>query len=62
MDVKEKQAFSKAEFAKQFSVSADSVNRAIQRGDLKVIRFGRRVLIPRSEVERVLETGVRNEC
>lgn len=46
--------FSKDEFAKELRVSRDSVDRAIRRGEIQVVRFGRRVLIPRSELERIL--------
>jgi excisionase family DNA binding protein len=49
-----KAAFSKAELAEQLGVSRDSVSRAIDRKEIKVIRFGRRVLIPQSELARVL--------
>lgn len=45
---------SKAKFAQQLEVSPDSVDRAIKRGEIKVIRFGRRVLIPREELARIL--------
>jgi excisionase family DNA binding protein len=47
-------SFSKDEVARQLGVSRDSVTRAIQRGEMKPIYFGRRVLIPRSELERLL--------
>jgi len=47
-------SFSKDEVARQLGVSRDSVTRAIQRGEIKPIHFGRRVLIPRSELERLL--------
>jgi len=49
-----KAAFSKAELAEQLAVSRDSVSRAIDRKEIKVIRFGRRVLIPQSELARLL--------
>jgi excisionase family DNA binding protein len=47
-------AISKQEYARSLSVSLDSVNRAIKRGKIRVIRFGRRVLIPKTELDRVL--------
>lgn len=47
-------SFSRDEVARQLGVSRDSVARAIRRGEIKVIHFGRRVLIPRSELERLL--------
>jgi len=49
-----KLASSVNEAAEKLSVSRDSVVRAIQRGDLKAIRFGKRVLIPASELKRIL--------
>jgi excisionase family DNA binding protein len=47
-------SFSKDEVARRLGVSRDSVSRAIQKGKLRVVRFGRRVLIPGSEIERLL--------
>ncbi len=52
-----KLAISTAEFGELFSVSKDSVNRRIREGEIKAIKFGRRVLIPRSEVERLLQVS-----
>ena len=48
-------AFSRDEVARQLGVSRDSVIRAIAKGKIKIIRFGRRVLIPRAELDRLLE-------
>lgn len=48
-------AFSRDELARKLGVSRDSVIRAIAKGTIKVVRFGRRVLIPKSEVDRLLE-------
>jgi len=50
-----KACFSRDELARQLGVSRDSVIRAIQRGELKIVRFGRRVLIPQSELDRLLK-------
>jgi len=50
-------AFSRDEVAKQLGVSRDSVIRAIAKGKIKIIRFGRRILIPKDEVERILQRG-----
>lgn len=47
--------FSRDELARRLGVSRDSVIRAINRGELKVFRFGRRVLIPKSELDRLLK-------
>ena len=54
MSQETKLALSKREYAVRLSVSLDSVNRAIKKRKIRVIRFGRRVLIPASELERVL--------
>jgi excisionase family DNA binding protein len=51
----EKLALSKREYAQQSGVSLDSVNRQIKRGKIRVINFGRRVLIPATELNRLLE-------
>jgi excisionase family DNA binding protein len=48
-------SFSKQEVARRLGVSKDSVDRAIRRGEIKAIRFGRRVLIPKSSLDRLLE-------
>lgn len=50
--------YSVAETAELFGVSRDSIYKAIARGDLKALRFGRRTVIPRVEVHRAL--GVDN--
>lgn len=47
-------AYSRDEFARRLGVSRDSITRAIARKKIKAVRFGRRVLIPASELERVL--------
>jgi excisionase family DNA binding protein len=48
-------SFSKDEVARRLGVSRDSVARAMRRGEIKFIRFGRRVLIPSREIERLFE-------
>jgi excisionase family DNA binding protein len=55
LHMQDKAALSKAEFAERFGVSRDSVGRAIRRGEIKVIRFGRRILIPQTELTRLLQ-------
>ena len=47
-------SFSRDEVARRLGVSRDSVIRAINRGEIKVLRLGRRVLIPQSELPRLL--------
>ncbi len=49
-----KSCLSRDELARRLGVSRDSVIRAIKKGELKVVRFGRRVLIPQSELDRLL--------
>ena len=49
----EKAAYSIAEFAKITGVSPWSVRMAVRDGDLRHIRWGRRVLIPANEVQRL---------
>jgi len=52
----ERLAFSKAEVATFFGVSVPTVERMIRSGDLQTIRVGqRRILIPKIEVERLLQ-------
>jgi excisionase family DNA binding protein len=41
-----------------FSVSTDTLRRAAIRGDLRVIRVGRRMLVPEEEVERISREGL----
>jgi excisionase family DNA binding protein len=47
-------ALSLAEFAKAIGVSRTTVWRRISAGDLRVARFGGKVLVPVSEVARIL--------
>lgn len=55
MENEKRATLSKAEFAARLGVSKDSVNRAILKNKIKVVRFGRRVLIPVSELSRIVE-------
>ncbi len=48
-------AYSLEEAAQQLSVSSQSVRRLIDRGELKARRVGRRVIVPKNELERWLE-------
>ena len=52
----QKLALSKREYAQRLGVSLDSVNRQIKKGKVRVINFGRRVLIPASELTRLLDS------
>jgi len=42
------------EFADSLGVSFDSAYRKVQSGDVKSVRFGRRILIPQAELNRIL--------
>jgi excisionase family DNA binding protein len=48
-------AYSVEDAAKQLSVSAQSIRRLIDRGELKARRVGTRVIVPKNELERWLE-------
>ncbi len=48
-------AYSVEDAAKQLSVSAQSIRRLIERGELKARHVGRRVIVPKNELERWLE-------
>jgi excisionase family DNA binding protein len=50
----EKAALSKKEFGDRLGVSVDSVARMIKKGKIRIINFGRRILIPASELDRLL--------
>jgi len=46
------------EVAEIFDVSKDSLRRAAERGELETLRIGSRVLVPESEIQRVLREGL----
>ena len=50
----ERKTLDAATFAASLGVSVSAVYEAIQRGEIRAGRLGRRVLIPRSELDRVL--------
>jgi excisionase family DNA binding protein len=45
------------EFSQRIGKTYRTVHRAVQDGKIKVIRFGGSVMIPRQEVERILNHG-----
>jgi excisionase family DNA binding protein len=47
-------SYSKQEVAARLGVSRDSVDRRIREGKVKIVYFGRRVLIPASELARLM--------
>lgn len=49
-----KLAYQIAEFARAFGISKDSTRRRIAEGTIRGFKLGRRVLIPASEVDRLL--------
>jgi excisionase family DNA binding protein len=51
----EKLAFSVNESAEILSIGARTVWRMVEEGTIRAIRLGRRVVIPKSELERLLK-------
>jgi excisionase family DNA binding protein len=56
-----KVAFSVEEVADLLGLHVNTVRRAVWRGDVRAARIGRRVLIPRAEVERLLGQPLEDE-
>jgi len=52
------QLFPLIEAAKSLGISHWTVRVHIRRGAIKTVRFGRRILIPREEVERIGREGL----
>ena len=50
----ERPVLSRREFADRLGLSLDTVKRHIERGKLRHVRLGRRILIPTSEIDRIL--------
>lgn len=50
----ERAGYSIAETAVMFGVSQWNIRMAIKDGEIRVLRFGRRVVIPRSEIKRLM--------
>ena len=50
----ERQGYSVREFAAMFGVSEWNVREAIKARQIRVLHFGRRHIIPRTEVERLI--------
>lgn len=46
------------DFAASLGVSYDSVFRAARAGKLKTVRFGKSILVPAEEAERVMREGL----
>ena len=54
MDTDTRRAWSPREAADQLGVNHLTVRAAIERGELRAVRLGRRVLIPDAELRRLL--------
>jgi excisionase family DNA binding protein len=50
--------YSQKEAAQQLSVSVSTVEQLIAQGEIQIRRLGRRVLIPRSELEKLARRDV----
>jgi excisionase family DNA binding protein len=50
----ERRAVSIAEFSRACGISRDTTRRRIKDGSIRSVRFGRRILIPRTELDRIL--------
>lgn len=53
-DLTRRLAFTVREAANLLGVGRDAVYNAINRGDLRAVRFGGTLLVPRPELERIL--------
>ena len=53
----ERQTYNVPEVAKIIGVGRNAVYEAAKRGDVRAIQIGKRIVIPRSEVERLLNMG-----
>lgn len=51
-------AFGVADAAQSLGLHPDTLRRKANAGELKTIRVGRRVLIPASEIQRILAKGL----
>jgi excisionase family DNA binding protein len=50
----DRQAYSVEEFARAVGLSRASAFRAVARGDVQAVRIGKRIVIPKSAIERLL--------
>jgi len=55
--IKKLLAYSKREAAAATSLSVRSLDYLIEKGQLRAVKVGRRVLIPSGELERLIEKG-----
>jgi excisionase family DNA binding protein len=54
----ERQAYTVAEFAHALGLSRAFAYKLIDEGEVRTVRLGRRVLVPRTEVDRILADGI----
>jgi excisionase family DNA binding protein len=57
----EKLSYSKDEAAFLTGLSVHTITRDVNLGRIKAVRYGRRILIPRAEVERIAGVGMQPE-
>jgi excisionase family DNA binding protein len=55
-DENKRVAFTLKECAKGVGLSRDSIRRAIARREIRAVRIGRRILVPASEMARLLSS------
>ena len=58
----ERSVYKVDEAARLLGLSRNSAYEAIKRGEIPIIRFGRRLVVPIAGLNRLLETGARNSA
>ena len=58
MDIEKRLCISVPEAAELLGISRNHAYGSVKRGELPAIRFGKRLLIPRAALEKMLEKGV----
>lgn len=53
----ERRTLTVPEVAETLGISTDSVYLAIRRGEIPALRLGRRLLVPREAIDRLLQVG-----
>jgi len=61
MDIEKRLCITVPEVAEMLGISRNFAYELVKQGQLPVIRFGKRLLIPRIALEKMLEKGVPNE-
>jgi len=57
----ERQTLSVDEFAKTVGVGRNLAYLAVQRGEVRAVKIGKRIVIPKKEVTRLLDGGAREQ-